>query len=478
MATNPLSGLLSGVTGIDTSTIISQLMIVERQPLQSLTNRKAAFDAKITAYGNLSSTLAKLKSSLSSLKSASIFGMAASSSDSTVFTASATTAASEGTYNIKVNNVATKQSLYSTTFTSDGSSVADLSSVATQKLRIQVGSATAVEVTIDSTNNTLNSVRDAINNAKGGVTASVVNDGSGYRLLLSSNTTGASNRITVKVDEDNDGVYSEAGVESDATALSRLAFNATYDASGNVTGGITQMTQSQAAVDASLVVDGLTVTRSSNTITDLLTGVTLTLLKNSAGNTLTLTISKDTQKIKDNVNAFVGAYNAVMGLARSLSVSTPGKSVLLTGDSTANGIINKLRSAITSSYAGASPASLGLSHDKQGNLSLDTKILDGAIKGNLQGVIDTFDGMAQALESTVTDFINVQIPARNEGLTFSSKGVQKNIDDLMIRLQIIEATYKRQFAALEQTISQLQASSNFLAQRLTSITNTGGSASG
>lgn len=478
MATNPISGLLTNITGIDTTTIISQLMIVERQPLQSLTNRKAAFESKITAYGNLSSTLSKLKTSLSSLKSASIEGMTASSSDSAVFTATADTSASEGTYNIRVNNLATKQSVYSETFLSDGSEVADLSSVATQKLRIQVGSTTAVEVTVDATNNTLNGVRDAINDAEAGVTASVVNDGTGYRLILSSNTTGASNRIVIQADEDNDGVYSEAGAESDTTGLSKLALNATYDAAGAVTGGITNMTQSQAAVDASLLVDGLTITRSANTITDIFTGVTLNLLNDSDGNTLTLTVSKDTQKIKDNVNAFVGAYNTVMGLARGLSKPTPGRSVLLAGDSTANGIINRLNSAITSLYAGKSPASLGLSHDSQGALSLDTEILDAAIEADRQGVIDTFDGMAEVLEETVTDFINVQIPARNDGLNISSKGVQRNIDNLTFRLQTIEATYRRQFSALEQTISQLQASGNFLSQRLAAITNGSDSSGG
>lgn len=96
MATNPISGMISNLTGIDSETIINQLMTVERQPLQSFTNRKAAFDAKITAYGNLSSALAKLKTSLSSLRSTSILGMTASSSDSSVFTASATSSASEG----------------------------------------------------------------------------------------------------------------------------------------------------------------------------------------------------------------------------------------------------------------------------------------------------------------------------------------------------------------------------------------------
>src|SRR5579884_229032 len=484
MATNPMSGLLSNITGIDTTSIISQLMAVESQPLKTLASKKSAFDSQITAYGNLSSALNKLKTSLSSLESSSISGMAATSSDSTVFTATASTTASEGTYNIKVNNLATRQSIYSAGFDSDGSAVADLSSVATQKLKVQVGSAPAVQITIDSTNNTLNGIRDAINAANAGVTASVVNDGSKYRLVLSSNTTGASNRITVKVDENNDGVYSETGTESDTSGLSKLAFNATYDANGNVTGGITNMTQSQAAVDASLVVNGLSITRGANTITDIFNGVTLNLLNDSAGKTLTLTVSKDTQKVKDNLNAFMNDYNTAMGLARSLttppqsgSTSTQSNPPVLVGDSTAVGIINQLNSAITSFYSGSSPVSLGLSHDKQGNLTLNTTILDSALKTNLQGVTNTLDGMAKSLENMVRNFIDVQIPTRNDGLSTSSKAVQNNIDSLALRLQSIQDNYTKQFAALQQTLAQLQSTSSFLSQKLAAVASIGSSSS-
>jgi flagellar hook-associated protein 2 len=471
MATDPISGILAGVTGIETSTIINQLMTVERQPLATLTNKKAAYDAKISAYGNLSSALSKLRSSLSSLKSSSISGMSASSSDATVFTATATTSASEGIYNIKVTNIASKQSVYSSAFVADTSAVADLSSVATQKIKIQVGSATAAEVTVDSTNNTLTGIRDAINAANAGVTASIVNDGTGYRMILSANTTGASNRITVKVDEDNNGVYEEATAETDTTGLSKLAFNATYGAAGEVTGGTANMTQSQAAIDASLVVNGLAVTRSANTFTDLLTGMTVNLLNDSAGKTLTLTVSKDSQKVKDNIGTFVAAYNTVTGLARTLSKSLPGKSVLLAGDGTANGMINALNSTLTASYSGKSPVSFGLSHDRQGVLSVDSALLDGAIKTDQQGVVNTFDAMAKALETTVTDYLNIQIPARNDGLSVSSKGVQVSIDNLTLRLQKVEAVYKKRFTALEQTLSQLQASGNFLSQRLAALSN-------
>jgi len=467
MAVTSSQGVFSG---LDTNQIISQLLELERRPLQQLTVRKASYEAKISAYGSLSSSLSKLKSALSSLKSSTIFSMSASSSDTAVFTATATSA-SEGSYQVKVNNIATKQSIYSSLFTAETAEVADLSTVAAQKLRIQVGSGTAVEITIDSTNNTLKGIKDAINKANAGVTASVINDGTGYRLTITSNSTGASNRMTIKVDEDNDGTYEEATAETDTTALSRLAFNATYDASGNVTGGTTNMTQSQAAVDASMVVDGLTITRSSNTVADLITGVTLTLLKDSAGKTLNLTVSKDLEKMKSNINNFVAAYNASVTIAQGLAESKDGKSALLLGDNTTRGILTSLRSTITTAYAGKLPAAFGLSHDRNGLLSLNATIFDGAAKSDLPGMVGTFDVMAKALEGIVTGQTGTLLPARTDGLRESVDQTQVSIDRYQMRLEKIELAYRRKFTTLERTLSQIQQGSSVLTERLNALSS-------
>ncbi|MDD5244770.1 MAG: flagellar cap protein FliD N-terminal domain-containing protein, partial [Syntrophorhabdaceae bacterium] len=238
------SSIASSIGSIDTTTLVSQLMELQRQPLTKLKEKEADYQAKLSAYGTMLSAISTLKSTVTNLKDSGLLEMSASVSDSQYFTATASSSANAGTYSIKITNIATSQNVYSTTFSEENSEVADLTTYGAQKIKIQVGSGEVIEITIDSSNNTLSGIKDAINNAGAGVAASVINDGTGYRLLLSTNSTGASNRVTVMVDEDNNGTYEEAGSETDATGLSKLAFNATYDADGNVTGGITNMTQS------------------------------------------------------------------------------------------------------------------------------------------------------------------------------------------------------------------------------------------
>ncbi len=469
MAITMATGIFSG---LDTGQIIDQLMALERRPLEKLSQKKAFYDAKISAYGSLSSTLETLKTTLSSLKGDSIFSMSTSSSDESVFTATASSLTSEGTYTIKVNNIATAQSVYSAQFSTENSAIADLSTYATQKLQIQVGNNAAVEIDIDSSNNTLTGIKDAINNANTGIRASVISDdGTNYRLVISSESTGASNRIVIKVDEDYDGVFEESPDETDTTGLSRLAFNATYDSNGNVTGGITSMTQSQAAVDASLEIDGLSVTRSSNTIDDLITGVTIDLHDDSSGNTLALNITKDISQIIANVESFVSSYSAAMSLARSLSVPSDGQAVILTGDSTARGMMTSLRSAITTSFKGNTPSSFGLSHDKEGVLSLDTSMLEDATGNDLQSVMDTFDAMAESLEDTLDNYMDTLIPARTDGLNNSIDLIEDRVDTMERRLDKVELNYIQKFTLLEQTLSQLQQNGDFLTQQLTSLSS-------
>ncbi len=282
--------LTTGIfTGLNTDEIIQRLMEIEQQPLQRLQTQKSSYEAKVSSLGSISSSLSSLRSAVQELKDSDLIGMKATVSDTDVLEATVSASASEGTYHIVVNQIATAQSIYSTGFSSETDPVADLSVVAVQKLRIEVNGQ-SYDITVDSTNNTLSGIRDAINNSGAPVRASIINDGTSYRLVVSSNNTGTDGRIVIKVDEDNDGLFENTTEETDTTGLSRLAFNPTYDASGNVSGGIANMTQAQPGLDASLTVDGLTVTRSTNTIDDLITGVTIVLKDSSAGNTVYLTV--------------------------------------------------------------------------------------------------------------------------------------------------------------------------------------------
>jgi len=566
-------------SGINTAEVIQQLLAVEGRPLSIIRGKKAAYQAKISAYGSIKSALTTLKTNLSSLKNNTIFAMSAGSSDTSILTASAESTAAVGSYNIKVNNLATSQSLYSGIFSSGSSAVADLSTVATQKLKIQIGSGNASTITIDSTNNTLSGIKDAINSAGLGVSAAVVNVGfvvdsannsivfndgadrtatltagtytgaelavelktaleaanaggdtytvsydgttkkftiandsgnanaidflsenaattaeeilglnrtghaplaigsamtsdnavDGARLSLTSSATGESNRIVITVDEDNNGTHQEATAETDLEGLSRLAFNATYDASGATTGGTRNLTQSQAAVDASIDINGLTVTRSLNTISDIIPDVTLNLLSAPASSpTVTLTLSKDLSSITENINNFVGSYNKVAGLARNVSA---GGGNLLNGDSTSRGLINSLRSAISTKFSGNTVASFGLSHSKTGVLSLDEAVLSKAVDNDITGLLASFDTMAETLEDTVDSYISSLIPFRVEGLNSSVKNTDRRISSFERRLTIKEVTLAKQFSAMEDILAKLQARGDFLTQQLASITS-------
>lgn len=573
MAVTTSTGLFSGV---NTDQLIQQILSIESQPIAGLKQKSSGYQAQISSYGSIKSALTKLQDSLANLKSSAIYTIGATSSDTSSLTASATSSASEGTYNIKINNLATAQSIYSTTFASEDAAVADLSSNATQKLQIQVGNGDPATITVDSTNNTLGGIRDAINSADIGVTASVVNSGfvvdgtnntivfndgtdhtatltagtytadalakevkraledansgtdtysvsydntthsfqisnnsgnansidlafenssttaagllgftatdhaaiavgsnmsgdnavGGYRLSLSSDNTGTGGRIIVKVDENNNGTYGESTSETDTTGLSQLAFNPSYDASGDVAGSVSNLTQSVAGVDASFVVNGLTVTRSSNTVSDLINGVTLDLLDSTGSNTVSLKVAKNTKDILSNVKSFIGAYNSANQLVRSLTVPTNGKGVLFTGDSTANTILNTLRNATTTSYAGQNLAVLGLSHQQDATLTVNDSVLQSAIDSNLQGVIDTFDSMAASLDPTIGSFIDNAIPARTEGLNKSVDNVNKQIQDIQTRVATMQASLQAQFSAMETLMSKFQQDSNVLTQLL------------
>ncbi len=575
MAITSTTGIFSG---LDTGSLIQQLIAVERQPVKAMEDKKANYQAKISTFGAIKSSLSGLRTTLANLDTSKIISMGATSSDTSVFTAEAAATAAAGTYAIKVTNIASAQTIYSTTFSGTTAQVADLSVVNSQKLRIAVGNASPTDITVNSTNNTLAGLRDAINTAAIGVSASIVdggftidgtnnsllfNDGAdrtatltagtytattlaaevkrameaanggsdtytvtydttnkkftidnnsgntnaidmlwehasstaesllgfsaadhdpiaigaaatgetavgGYRLFLTSSNTGTTGRISLKVDEDSNGTFEEAA-ETDTTGLSRFAFNPSYDSSGLVSGGTANFTQSAVALDASLVMNGLTVSRSSNSITDLIDGVTLNLLKDSAGTTLNLSVRKKTEDVATNLNTFISSYNKTMGLIRGMSIAKDGKAVLLTGDGTARGALASLRAATTGKYSGNTLASYGISSDLNGLLTLNTTVLNAALSANSAGVLSTIDAMAAALDTSLKDYVTTAIPAKTNGLTSSIKTIDSKIANIDRRLVIDQAALQRKFITLEKLTGQYQQTGNFLTQQFKSL---------
>lgn len=392
-------------SGLDVNGIVGQLMAVERQPLAALTKQKQAYSQKLSAFGQLRSALASFQGALQSLSSSKFQALSATSSDTKVLSASASVSATPASYQLEVLQLAQQHKVASSGY------AAPSSVVGSGTLTIQFGTydsglntftANAEKatktITIAPTNNTLAGVRDAINAANAGVTATIVNDGSatGNRLVLTSTDSGAANSLKISVtDDDGNGL--------DGSGLSSLAYNPTA-----VAGSGKNLSQVAAARDALLKIDGISVAQPTNTVKNVIDGVTLILAQTNVGQALTLNVSRDPKTVSDAVQGFVDAYNAANGTLKKLTAfsGVGEQNGVLLGDATARAIQvqmrNMLNDPINSGGALASLSQIGVSFGSDGSLALDSAKLNTAIDTNFDGIAALFAKAAKATDSLVS----------------------------------------------------------------------------
>ncbi len=350
-------------SGIDVNSIVTQLMTIEKQPLTLLDTEEASYQSKVSAYGSLQGAMASFQTAMQGLATAASFqSQTATSGDSSVFTAGATSAAAPGNYTVDVGLTAQSQVLAANGLASDQNASS------TGTLQIKVGSGTAQTITIDSSNNTLAGVRDAINAANTGVTATIVNAGGAtpYKLVLNANATGAANTTVV---------------------TNGLAAGELHDA-------VASLAEVRGASDATFEVNGVAVTSASNTISNVIPGVTLNLLK--SGST-TLTVAKDTATAQSAINSFAQAYNQINSTIASLTAynaaSKQGGPLL--GDSTAQGLQARIRSMLGQALTGTGGSfttlsQIGVSFQKDGSLAVDSTKLAAALSSNYADIPAVF----------------------------------------------------------------------------------------
>lgn len=458
-------------SGLDIRGLVDQLVSAERDPvLNNLGSRQAAFNTDISALGTLKGALSTLKSSAQALNDLSDFQKRiATSSDETVFTATASSSAIPGKYKIEVLKLAEAHRLATQGYSSQDTVVG------TGTLTLKVDN-TEINIEIDTTNNTLAGIRNAINEnaASIGVSATIINvDGGGgteAKLVISSDKTGTDNAITVTVNDTGDSDNTDAG------GLSALY----YDTSDLI--NPEQLTQIVAAEDADIRIDGQTVTSSSNTITNPIDGVTLTVLKEDIGITKDLIIEVDNSAVTAAVNSFVGGYNTAIVAINELGSYDPktGATGVLFGDSTLRLVVKSIRNNITEPVSGltgtiTSLVNLGITTDSKGLLKLDAAKLESAIENNLEDIGSLFArdevGIAKRLDSTLNDFTKVGgvIETRTEGLNDRLRSLDDDFFRLERRMTTLEASLNRRFSALDGLLSQLQASSDFLTQQFNNI---------
>lgn len=401
----------SGIGSVlDVNTIVSNLMSVERAPLTKVATQKTAYQSQISAYGTLKSALSTFQTSVSALSSLSKFNaQSVTSSNTNVLTATSTGSATVGNYDISVSQLAKSQKLSVGGF----SNVSDV--VGTGTLTISFGTFTPevaspftpssftpnaaksdLNITIDSSNNTLAGVRDAINAANGSVSATIVNDGTTNRIVITSKDTGEVNSLKISVaDSDGNNV--------DTAGLSKLA----YDPQATVGNG-KNLTSLQAAKNAILEIDGIDIVKSSNTISDAIEGVTLNLVGVTTDNPISLAVATNQDAIKTSVTSFVDAFNKLDTTLRNLTKfdETGQANGALLGDSTARSIINQIRSVMNTAIANGSSLNtlnqIGVTFQRDGKLNLDNTKFSNAVSTNFNDIASLFAATARATDPQIS----------------------------------------------------------------------------
>ncbi|MBI1175062.1 MAG: flagellar filament capping protein FliD [Sideroxydans sp.] len=405
-STTAIAATSATTSSIDVASIVSQLMAVESQPLVLMNKQIASYQAKISAIGTVQGALSSFQSAVQGLSTPSQFkSLTATSSDTTVLSASASTTAAAGSYTLSVANLAQAQNLAAA---GQASTTAAVGSGSSTTLTFDFGSITGgtlaggtytgatftsngagtKSVTIDSTNNSLTGIRDAINATNIGVTASIVNDGSAspYRLVLSSATTGANNSMKITVAGD--------------AALSSLL---SQDPAGTQ-----NMSETITAKDAQFTVNGMSISKSSNTVSDVIQGVTLNL-KNVSTGPVSLAVTNNTAAITTAVNSFVKSFNDLAGTVKSVSSydATNNTGGVLLGDASTNMIMSHLRNALNtpiSNNTGAfsSLSQIGITFQADGTLALDSTKLNQAMSSNFGDIANLFAAVGKSSDSLVS----------------------------------------------------------------------------
>lgn len=465
---------LGAGSGLDLETLLNNLLAAESVPVETrLAQQEASIQASISAFGSFRSALSEFQTATNALKSSSAFnGRSATSTDNSIFTASADSSAAAGNYDINVLNLSEANKLATNGEFSDPSAT-----VGTGELTISVGS-DSFSVTISG--GSLTDIRDAVNNATDntGVTASIITvdgptEGSTIsELVFTSNNTGADNALTITVDDDDPSDIDDAG-------LSQLL----YEPGGSNN----QLDELNAATDARITVDGFTVSSATNSFSGVITGVTITAKKPSEdvinNPPETLSVTQDSASIKSKVNDFVDAYNKLIDNIADLTAFDveAGTSSALNGDFTIRTFQSQLRQNINSRVFGLDTnfdtlVELGITSDVDGKLTVNDETLSNAIDNGLDDLTAVFSsesGIATQLSTLLDGYLGSGglIQSREDGFNNNLDDISDERDQLALRLDTVERRFRQQFAALDALVAQLNSTGSFLLQQLSNTSN-------
>lgn len=434
-------------SGLDVNGIVDQLVALERRPLALLETAKSKLTSQISSVGLLQSHLGNLQSAAAQLAKASFWAKnSATSSDGASVSVTAQASAVAARYTIEVTSLAASQSLSSGV-------IATPADVGTGTLTITRGG-TPVNVAVGPGATTLAALRDKINAAEAGVTASIVQDGAGSRLVLTGTDTGAANAVTVSV----------AGATG---ALASLVYPGS-------------MTQDRPAADAAFKVNGLPLTSATNKLENVVDGLDLTLSQVTA-TPVTVTVSNDTAALRKGVNDFITAYNAVNSFLATQTKYDEGSKVAgpLQGDRTAVSLQGRLRS-LAGQASGASAvftrlSDLGIALQRDGSLKIedDAKLTQGlADPAEMAKAFATAGtGLAHGFKALADSMLGTQgvLTARAEGLRASVKRNERDKERMEDRVARTQERLLKQYQSLDARMGQLTGLSTYVSQQMTML---------
>lgn len=438
-------------TGLDTDSLVKQIMQVERRPLTRLQSDKSWQNTRLSALGTFNGKLESFLGKIEDLDSATdLQARKAELSTRDYFSATADSSALPGSYQVEVLDLAQVEKEVSLGY-------ADRSShtLGTGTLSISIGTADPVDVTIDDSNNSLEGMMQAINGADAGVTAAIINDG-----------TASPHRLVLTADD--------------------VAKAVAVDPSGLIGGSDPNpsFTETQTGQQAHIKVDGIDIYSDDNTVQGAIPGVTLDLARAETGARTTLTVKTDEEAIKSRVQDFVDGYNEVVSFVTSQSVIGESPGGILKGDAGINSIKRRLQDMLVSFNGNSGSlqtmSQLGIETQKDGTVVVDDETLSNVIRENLGDLSKLLageegtEGAATHFKNylgDITDSVDGFYAGRKKTIDNSLKRLDKTIEQTTARLDHREETLRSQFTALETMVSGLNTQSEYVAQQMSMLNN-------
>lgn len=442
-------------SGLDLESLVTKLMSVEQAPLTALKKKETSVNTKISSLGTLKSKLSALQTAALALKAnigqtalQKFATYSTSVNDTTVASATATTGAVAGSYTLKVTKLATSDQFFSNAVATASSTVGNNGDTLTFDFATPDanGNSRSKTITLDSSNNSLTGLRNSINSANMGATATIVTGSAGAQLVLTG-ATGLDNRITLN---------------------------------GNLT---SMFTQTATGDSAAFTINGIAATSNSNSVGNVVDGVTLSLTKANATTTLTVSAEYSTN-LSSALNNFIKAYNDANSTMASMGAynSTTKVAGVLQGESVLRDAQMQTRSLIFGTAVGGTSAyqrlsDIGVSVGTDGSLSLDSSKLNKALAADTTSVATLVDKIGDAFNTTIDTMVGTsgKLKIATDGANAMLKDLTKREDALQLHLTQIEARYRKQFTALDSLVSKYNSTSSYLTTQLANLVSSSSS---